>query len=69
MSVLSVDGGGVFPDTPLHGTRLRVHLTDDPAHDLTVYVEDGRLHVAGQYARLHVRQDEPHRVSVETVAP
>lgn len=64
-----LDGGGVIPDGELPDGRLRIRLTDDPAEDVSVYVEDGRLHVAGQYARLCVRQVEAHRISVETKRP
>lgn len=68
--MLWLDGGGVIPDQPLAtDTRLRIRLTDNPAEDVTVCVEGGQLHILGQYARLRVRQTEPHRVSVETVLP
>lgn len=68
--MIYLDGGGVIADRELADhTRLRVRLTDNPADDVSVYVEDGRLHVAGQYARLCVRQVEANRVSVTPVAP
>ena len=38
---------------------VRVRLTDQPSEDVTIYVENGRLHIAGQYTRLCVRQCEP----------
>lgn len=68
--VISLDGGGVVADEPLvfgEGTRLRVHLTESPDGDATMYVENGRLHIVGQYARVVVWQIAPNRAEIATV--
>lgn len=61
-----IDGCGVIKDQPLpEGTRLRLRPVpgrDDL--DISVYVEDGRVHLAGQYARLVAWSTEPNRVEV-----
>lgn len=48
-----VDGCGVFPDTPIgEGTRIRFRLAKDRQQDISVYVENGRLHILGMYRPL-----------------
>lgn len=48
-----VDGCGVFKDTPVgKGTRIRFRLAEDRQQDITVHVEDGRLHIYGMYRPL-----------------
>jgi cytosine/adenosine deaminase-related metal-dependent hydrolase len=61
-----VDGGGVFADTPLDaGTRLRLCPTDDPTEDVNVWVNDGKIHVVGQYSPLAVRHAALNHVIVQ----
>lgn len=73
--LVSLDGGGVIADTPLLREsdiippRLRVHLTEDPAGDVTVYPQGGRLHVVGQYARVHVDRTADNHVELHTRRP
>lgn len=48
-----IDGCGVFHDTPIgEGTRIRFKLNDDRQQDISVFVENGVLHVFGMYRPL-----------------
>lgn len=71
----SVDGVGVVPDLDVsaHGVpagyRLRAHLTGEAADDMSVWVADGYLYVAGQYGRLLVEQRAENVTRVRCVRP
>lgn len=66
---VSLDGGGVFPDKPLPvGTRLRISF-GEPSGDVTVFVEDGRLHVIGQYSRVVAERIEANHFELFTIGP
>lgn len=48
-----IDGCGVLKDTPVgKGIRIRFRLAEDRQQDITVHVEDGRLHIYGMYRPL-----------------
>ena len=66
---IRLDGGGVLPDGgPFPtGYRFRVSLSDDPAGDLEVWVEDGQLHVAGQYQPLIPQWREANHIAMRSV--
>lgn len=57
-----VDGCGVVADGPIgNGTRIRFKLDEDRQQDISVYVQDGILHIIGQYRPLvAVRLEENH---------
>jgi cytosine/adenosine deaminase-related metal-dependent hydrolase len=56
----------VFADTPLDaGTRLRLCPSDDPTEDVNVWVNDGKIHVVGQYSPLAVRHAALNHVIVQ----
>lgn len=63
----NIDGGGVLRDAPLPWTHLTVALDDNRAHDLSITVADGRLHLSGQYGTLHVERTAPNRLWVASV--
>ncbi len=64
----SIDGCGVFPDTPIgEGTRIRFQLDEDRQQDISVYVEDGILHVYGMYRPVIITFDQPNHFLVDTV--
>jgi len=66
----ALDGGGVVPDLQLpEVTWLRLRTSDDPADDVRVYVEDGQVHVVGQYATVHAERVAPNHVALNTVRP
>jgi hypothetical protein len=61
-----VDGGGVFPDTELPpGARVHFRLLGGAAEAVNVYVEDGVLHVVGQYRPVHVRRVDTNHLTIE----
>jgi hypothetical protein len=62
-----IDGYGVIPDTPIGiGTRIRFRLEESGQYDITAYVEDGVLHVAGQYRPLVTVVVEENHVDIVT---
>lgn len=62
-----VDGCGVVADGPIgEGTRIRFKLDEDRQQDVSVYVEDGVLHVLGQYRPLVVVTVEDNHVDIAT---
>lgn len=65
-----VDGCGVFADTPLgEGTRIRFRLQDDRQQDVSVFVQDGQLHIYGQYRPLLLVLDgNNNHMRIETEA-
>lgn len=71
----SVDGVGVVPDLNVapHGVpagyRLRAHLTEEAGDDVSVWVADGYLYVAGHYGRLLVEQQAENMARVRCVRP
>jgi hypothetical protein len=73
--LVSLDGGGVVADVPLVAEsegaprRLRVHVSGDPAEDLTVWVEGGWLRVAGQYGTVHWEREAPNVGWVRSLLP
>jgi hypothetical protein len=63
-----IDGCGVVSDTPIGtGTRIRFRLEDDRQQDISVYLEDGVLHVLGMYRPLVVVSVEDNHVDVSTI--
>lgn len=67
---ISIDGGGITRDVQLwEGHRFRLSTTAEPAGDVTVYVEKGKLHLVGQYATVHAERIEPNHVALHTVRP
>jgi hypothetical protein len=65
VSNTAIDGGGVILDEPLpDGTRIRFRLGDKGCHDVSVYVEDGVLHVSGQYRPLLLALVERNHLEV-----
>jgi hypothetical protein len=67
---ISIDGCGVVDDAPLpEGTRLRVAINSEPAHDVSLFVEDGRLHAIGQYGRVIAERVAPNHVELFTIVP
>ncbi len=63
-----IDGCGVVADTPIGtGTRIRFRSTESGQHDISVYMEDGVLHVLGQYRPLAVVVVEENHVDVSTI--
>ena len=61
-----LDGGGVLPDTELpEGTRIRFRLLGGNAEAVNVFVEDGVLHVVGQYRPVHARRVGANHLTVE----
>lgn len=62
-----LDGCGVVPDTPLGvGTRIRFKLENNPQQDISVYVEDGILHIVGQYRPLVCVSVEENHIDIAT---
>ena len=62
-----IDGCGVISDTPIgEGTRIRFKLMDDRQQDVSVYVEDGVLHILGQYRPLIAVTVEDNHIDVAT---
>jgi hypothetical protein len=74
-AVVSLDGGGVVADTvllterPMLPVRLRLHPTGDPSEDVTVFVEDGVVHVVGQYGTVHAERLAANHVGLSVVKP
>jgi hypothetical protein len=67
---ISFDGGGVFPDEFISdGDRLRLSFTGEGSEDVTLYVEDGELHIFGQYTALLIDRVEANHVALHTVPP
>lgn len=63
-----VDGCGVYPDAPIgKGTRIRFKLDEDRQQDISVYVEDGILHICGMYRPVIITFDQPNHFTVDTV--
>lgn len=61
----AIDGCGVFEDTPLpKGTRIRFRLGSAGKHDVNAYVEDGVLHIIGQYRPLLLTLTERNHLEV-----
>lgn len=62
-----IDGCGVVHDVPM-GTdvRIRFRLSDDPQQDISVYLQSGVLHIAGQYRPLRVVHMEENHVDITT---
>lgn len=68
--MILVSGGGVFPDVELEGVfRLRVRTTENASEDMDVWVEDGKLHIAGHYGALHFETQEANRVAISVQLP
>ena len=66
---VSIDGGGVFPDSPLPAeTRLRIG-TGNPREDVSVFVEGNRIHVIGQYGRVVAERLAPNHIELFTIVP
>lgn len=63
-----VDGCGVFKDTVIgKGTRIRFRLAEDRQQDISVFVEDGMLHIYGMYRPLSLGlTGEQNYVNVDT---
>ena len=62
-----VDGCGVFADAPVgKGTRIRYQQHEDRQQDISVYLEDGKLHVLGMYRPLLVSYVEDNHLTIET---
>lgn len=62
-----VDGCGVVADKPLgEGTRIRFRLESDRQQDISVYVEDGVLHILGQYRPLIATTLESNHIDIVT---
>jgi hypothetical protein len=67
MSDTYIDGCGVVADEPIgEGTRIRFKLEENRQNDISVYVEDGVLHILGQYRPLVVVKVEPNHIDVTT---
>lgn len=63
-----VDGCGVLHDIPIgEGVRIRFKLVDDRQQDISVFVQDGQLHIYGQYRPLVLALDgNNNHVRIET---
>lgn len=62
-----IDGCGVISDTPIgEGTRIRFKLEENRQQDISVYVEDGVLHILGQYRPLISVVVEDNHIDVAT---
>lgn len=62
-----VDGCGTISDEVIgSGTRIRFKLDEDRNRDISVFVQDGVLHIIGQYLPLIVSPVERNYVEVNT---
>jgi hypothetical protein len=62
-----VDGCGVLNDIPLgEGTRIRLRLSEDRQQDISIFVDDGIVHVYGMYRPLNAAQIEDNHICVDT---
>jgi hypothetical protein len=65
-----ISGGGIFDDQELpDGSRIRFRPTGNPSEDIDVWVEDGRVHLAGHYTRLAAAFRGNHVVVVPIKLP
>lgn len=63
----SIDGCGVFRDTPIgDDIRIRLQLDKDRQQDISVFLEDGVLHVFGMYRPLIITEVEQNHVIIDT---
>lgn len=63
-----LSGGGVMPDQPLEpGTRITFRLYGSANEAIDVYVQDGVLHVVGQYRVIVTTRVEDNHLIVDTV--
>ena len=62
-----IDGCGVYKDTPIgEGTRIRLRLAEDRQQDISVYLEDGVLHIFGMYRPLIIESVQPNHITIDT---
>lgn len=62
-----IDGYGIIPDVPIgKGTRIRFRLEESGQQDISVYLEDGILHIVGQYRPLVTVVVEENHVDIAT---
>lgn len=62
-----IDGCGTIADVPIgSGTRIRLKLDDDRQKDISVFVQDGVLHVVGQYLPLVISPVERNYIEIDT---
>jgi hypothetical protein len=62
-----IDGCGLIADEPIgKDVRIRFRLDEDPQQDISVYLQDGILHIAGQYRPVIVTRLEENHVDVVT---
>lgn len=62
-----LDGCGVLADTDIgRDVRIRFRLAEDRQQDISVVVQDGELHIYGQYRPVIITFDQANHISVGT---